>query len=307
MKTRGRGLMSLLDPSKDFEFQLFQQESVKIPYLSEKILLDLKVIDNRLGFRSNQKNIARLISLFDGSSELRQQIIDQGFFGSVDTLNIWVKELIKHGNFTNESITKISDELSTTIERLTKGENYSVRTRNMLQELKQRFNEDVSRLDGKIDEVKINQDAQKRIEEVIDSWEAGKYCTGYSPLIQAVFALNDLARGKIGQFIYNHYRSKMQHRIATVLVKKVSLSSPNQLVRLQDWLTFYAKPSSNYQNIAAVFSICKDNDDLLYHRLLAEYIESKKIPEWLSTKQEAEMSVMLSPNLLVDHFASELG
>jgi vacuolar-type H+-ATPase subunit I/STV1 len=264
----------------------------------------LKVIDNHLCFRSNPTNIVRFVSLFDGSSERRQQIIDQGMFVSVNTLTTWVTELTKRGNFTNESIIKVSDELSTTIERLTQVANYSVRTRDILQELKQTFNKEVSRLDDKIDEVKTDLDAHKRINEVIWSWQAENYCTGYSPLIQAVFALNDLARDKIGRFIYAHYRSMMLNAIVTTLAQKVNLAS-KQLVRLEDWLSFYAKPSSNYKDFVAVYLIGK-NDDFLYHRLLAEYIESKQIPEWVSTKQKAEMSVMLSPNLLVDHFASEL-
>jgi vacuolar-type H+-ATPase subunit I/STV1 len=302
--------MSLLDPSKHFEFHSLEEESLKIPYLAEKFFLELtdglKVVDNQLCFRSNPTNILRFVSLFDGSSELRQQIIDQGFFGSVDTLKTCVKELIKHGNFTNESLTKISDNLSTTIERLTQVANYSFKTRDILQELKQTFNKEVSRLDDKIDEVKTNLDAQERINKVISSWEAENYCTGYSPLIQAVFALNDLASNKIGQFIYTHHRSMMVDRIVTTLARKVHLSS-KKLVRLQDCLSSYAKPSSDYQNRVAVYLIGKENDDLLYHRLLAEYIESRQIPKWLTTKQKAEMSVMLSINLLIDHFASELG
>jgi polyhydroxyalkanoate synthesis regulator phasin len=301
---------SKLDPSKDFELHSLEEESVKIPYLVEKFLFDLtdglKVVENKLCFRSNPTNILRFVSLFDGSYERRQQIIDQGFFGSVDTLNTCVKELIKHGNFTNESITKISDNLSTTIGRLTQVANYSFKTREILQELKQTFSKEVRRLDDKIDEVKTDVDAQRRINEVIWSWRSGNYCTGYSPLIQAVFALNDLARDKIGRFIYTHHRSMMLDAIVTTLGEKVHLSS-KKLVRLQDCLSCYAKPSSNYQNRVAVYLIGKENDDLLYHRLLAEYIESRQIPKWLTTKQEAEMSVMLSINLLIDHFASELG
>ena len=112
--------MSLLDPSKPSQFYFLKEESVKIWYLTEKVLCDLtdglKVIDNQLYFRSNQTNVYRFISLFYGSSERRQQMIDQGMLVSVDVLITWVTELTKHGNFTNKSIIKVSDELSTTWE-----------------------------------------------------------------------------------------------------------------------------------------------------------------------------------------------
>lgn len=308
------GWRNTLSPLQLASSSALDWESENIPYLSERMLIDLvggvEVIGEQLRYREANTLFSRLLGSFDGTNQLRQQLIDEHFRNSVAALTSLAERLCEHGRFTAQALGLVADKLRGTRKHLEELTDFSVETRERVYALETKLDRMSREVDERIKRLELLVRVNNRIEEVFAAWHAGRHYAKYPPLIQAALALEDLSRGEEGNHIFTeeNYRSRVADRATTILREFTGLNSLD-FYPLEDWLKTFASfpPAAEpFRRLTAAYLISKNNRPTL-HSLLAEYAETDAIPQWVGEKQESgELSVILRTTLLLNQYSGEL-
>ncbi|UKP01544.1 YjcZ-like family protein [Nostoc sp. UHCC 0870] len=285
-----------------------ESELDRIPQLSERMLVDLVnglyVANEQISFKANQNLLPRLLGFFDGSSQQREKIIEQNFYGSLNILSFWVKNLTIKGSFTNKALTIISNKLIETRQNL---ETISADNIELISSLEAVVNEKINILSSEIKEIKIRQRTQIRIDEVTQAWANNRYYIDYPPLIQAILAIDDLSRGDVGEFLYRDEQlyNLMLDKISNQLKACIGLSN-SDFLPLVEWMSSFGIPKLPEDKEVVSYLIVRKNRKKMPH-FIQEYINFEKTPDWFINSQDnGEIPVILHSRLLLECLASDI-
>ena len=264
--------------------QFLKNESVQIPHLSERLLVDtvngLDVIDDQLRYKSKQGLVSRCFGFFDGSNRRREIIIQQTQQQAMRGLLSWVEELTHNASITCEALSQTRERLEATRGDLLQVARHSVHNRELIEENTERISHIEQRLNVEIETRLQSLEIDNEINKKCTAWQAGNLYANYPALIQAAYVIDDLIRGARGHRICEEHRDHLYNEVVVGL--KSMGFEPGAPLSLDDWLHGASIDEPERQQVA-VWLLCHRRKALL-HNAIGESVELGKPAMWVREK-----------------------
>ncbi|NLV45741.1 MAG: hypothetical protein GXY07_14730 [Candidatus Hydrogenedentes bacterium] len=263
--------------------QFLKDESIQIPHLSERLLVDtvngLDVIDDQLRYKSKQGLVSRCLGVF-GSNRRREIIIQQTQQQAMHGLLYWIEELTHNASITCEALSQTRVRLEATRRDLLYVARHSIRNRDLIEANTERISYIEQRLNMEIETRLESLEIDNEINKKCTAWQAGNLYANYPALIQAAYVIDDLIRGARGHRICEEHREYLYN--AVVVGLKSMGFEPGAPLSLDDWLRGASIDEPERQQVA-VWLLCHRRKALL-HNAIGESAELGKPAMWVCEK-----------------------
>ena len=186
----------------------------------------------------------RLMDGIDGSDTRRQRAINGALTDSMEASLIWLGVLTEQVTLGHRALSQVATAMARLTTDVAEATNFSVDTRNRLDDLDARVGSQLSMLEKRFNLSELKENAHIKIGLVFDRWRAGKFNV-LPPAARFYAALEELRWGAVGMYlghtdadtaVCDHFREMITHRATTQIRADLELKSiPGRL----DWSVWH--------------------------------------------------------------------
>lgn len=156
--------------------------------------------------RTKTHFFARLSDGFTGKGAMRQADLNASLIDGVEGALRWLGELSESLAHSNLAITQVNDRVTILTRNVAELANYSVDTREQLQQLSQRLDVRINCLTQDLQRIDFVQKAQLNLDATFSKWGSGRL-SALSPAARCYAALEELRWGAFGDYCRNYHES----------------------------------------------------------------------------------------------------
>lgn len=236
-----------------FENLLLQTESKEFQFLNEKLIVDFinglsvsQDIQSVIKKRTSHSN--RFLDALSGKANLRQAHLNDNMIAGLTACETWLNELSKNTKEHSAAISHISTTLSQTQLHLARVADVVVGIRDQVHQL----NMHTQALLQDVQSLKITDAADRQLELVFSSWQAGDL-KDYSVIEKSYIALDNLYWGNFSKVMTlsdtdkDDYFKILKNKLIIQIQEDFGISKKDQIILREDWLSSANKNQQNHE------------------------------------------------------------
>lgn len=226
--------------------------TILMPSLKQKFLVDfvngIDVSRDRIKVQDLRGKLPdRLWDALTGDSYQRQVEINNQIVSGLDSCLEWLSDLTEELTLTNMAVMQVSEGLARVKSNLSEVANFSVDTREQLEQFKQAVDTRLSALQEQLQQVDMNARARAQMDLLFSSWRAGRF-NELSPAQRCFLVLTELAWGAFSDYCRiatpsdkNNILLELQNRLIEILARDINVG-PSCYIDANAW---FAQIQSN--------------------------------------------------------------
>ncbi len=202
-----------------------------LPCLADKFVIELansiQVSKDHISMQESRLDLAsRLVDAVTGDSAKRQTHINKDLQSGLDSAFDWLNALTKEVKLSFLAIQTANEKITQISEGMLDLTDYSVETRNLLNQLSKSLHQKCDHLHERIQHIEAESRAERQINLLFDKWGAGRF--NHLPIMSRLYVcLEQLYFGDYGDY-YRQYRTSSP-RIVTDLLESIQVKAIKQL------------------------------------------------------------------------------
>lgn len=237
--------------------RIVKTQANNVPPLGEKMLVDLvnglDVAGPLIAAQKQRGFLTFVWESIDGSSNRRSALINERHQEALTVILRWLLELTEKTGLSQRAMTEVAVRLAETRRVLADMADVHCEHRDVLERHEkqiQALSLQVKEHDVRLNALERRLGAREYLDSVLTKWKAGRLFRDYPPMIQAAFALMEIARAEEGMELLATQRQLVADQMGAVLMqtplRQIDYAPVSCWLQAQDPLDPELQPIAEY-------------------------------------------------------------